>query len=434
MKGSGRVTRARGRSAWLVWGLVASFYFVALFHRMSMGVAALDAEERFGVSPGALATFTALQLGLYLAMQVPAGLAADRLGPRRTLAIGLALMAAGELAFAFAPSMPIALGGRALVGIGDACIFLNVLRIGQNWFPAARYALLASLAGIAGAAGQIFTTVPLGAALGVFGWTPTFAASGALTAVLVVVCLSVVRDRPVDGGASTAAPAHEPIGRTLRHAWATPATRHGFWVHVGLMGTFVTVTALWGYPYLVRAQGLSPGSARAQLLACVVAFAVGAPLVGAVVARRPAARAHVLAGLGACLSALWAVVLAWPGAVAPMSLVTAALLLTGACGGAGLVAFDLAREGNPPQRAGAASGLVNTGGFLAAVTAQLLIGALLEIGGDASFDRALWPMVGIAALGAANAARHGRRRARAGRGHPPFDGRPRPVAGLSPSG
>jgi MFS family permease len=367
-------------------------------------------------------------------MQVPAGLAADRLGPRRTLAIGLALMAAGELAFAVATTMPVALGGRALVGIGDACIFLNVLRIGQNWFPARRYALLASLAGIAGAAGQVVTTIPLGAALGVLGWTTTFAASGVLTAALVVACLVVVRDRPAGGGTPVTPPDHEPIGRTLRHAWATPATRQGFWVHVGLMGTFVTITALWGYPYLVRAQGLSPGSARAQLLLCVVAFAVGAPLAGALVARRPGVRSQGLAGLGAALAALWAVVLAWPGVVAPMPLVTAALLLTGLCGGAGLVAFDLAREGNPPGRAGAASGLVNTGGFLAAVAGQLLIGALLETGGDAAFDRALWPMVGIAALGAANAARHGRRRTRAGRAHPPLDGRPRPVAGLSPSG
>jgi hypothetical protein len=36
--------------------LAASFYVVALFHRMSLGVASLDAQERFGLSAGTIAT------------------------------------------------------------------------------------------------------------------------------------------------------------------------------------------------------------------------------------------------------------------------------------------------------------------------------------------------------------------------------------------
>ena len=46
-----------------------------------------------------------------------------------TAAMALALMAAGELLFAFATSLPLGLAGRGLVGIGDALTFLNVLRL-----------------------------------------------------------------------------------------------------------------------------------------------------------------------------------------------------------------------------------------------------------------------------------------------------------------
>jgi hypothetical protein len=49
------------RRAWLVWGLAAGFYLVALFHRMSLGVASLDAQRRFDLSPGTIATLSALQ-------------------------------------------------------------------------------------------------------------------------------------------------------------------------------------------------------------------------------------------------------------------------------------------------------------------------------------------------------------------------------------
>ena len=85
--------------------MAAAFYLVAIFHRMSLGVASLDASERFGVSTSAIALLSTVQLGVYLAMQIPAGLLADRLGPRRSLTLGLLAMGVGELLFAFSPAL-----------------------------------------------------------------------------------------------------------------------------------------------------------------------------------------------------------------------------------------------------------------------------------------------------------------------------------------
>ena len=68
-------------------------------------------------------------------MQLPAGFAADRIGPRRTLALGVLAIVVGETLFALAHSLPVAVVGRALVGVGDAVTFVNVLRLVQNLFP-----------------------------------------------------------------------------------------------------------------------------------------------------------------------------------------------------------------------------------------------------------------------------------------------------------
>src|SRR4051794_41733910 len=80
--------RARPRSGWLVWGFAAGLYFVAVFHRMVLGVPALEAERRYHVGAGALSAFTAVHLAAYLAMQVPGGLAAGRIAPPRSLPAG----------------------------------------------------------------------------------------------------------------------------------------------------------------------------------------------------------------------------------------------------------------------------------------------------------------------------------------------------------
>src|SRR5690349_7366486 len=193
-----RIQCACMSAAWRMWALAAAFYLVAIFHRMSLGVASLDAAERFGVTTGTIAVLSTVQLGMYLVMQIPAGLLADRIGPRRSLTLGLVAMGVGELLFAVSPSIELAIVGRGLVGVGDACMFLNVLRVAAHWLPQRHYALAAALTAACGAFGQLLSTAPLSAALSGVGWTPTFAASGILTAVLALLAVNRIQDRPYE--------------------------------------------------------------------------------------------------------------------------------------------------------------------------------------------------------------------------------------------
>src|SRR4051812_33561400 len=275
----------RPGQAWVVWGFAAGLYFVAVFHRMVLGVAALEAERRYHVGPGALSAFTAIQLGVYLAMQVPVGLAADRIGPRRSLAAGMTAIAAGEAIFALTGTFGAGLAGRALIGLGDAFIFVNVLRVAHTWFEPSRAALLTALTSLLGALGQLLTTIPAHLALDGLGWTTTFAGAAAITAVLAAGALGVVRDAPAARAASGDQPAPAPppqdaVLATLRAAWSGRRTRMGFWAHFGLMTPFVTMTALWGYPWLVQAQGIPRSTAATWLASSIVALAPPAPFVG----------------------------------------------------------------------------------------------------------------------------------------------------------
>ena len=45
-----------GRKAWAVWGAAISVYVLAVFHRTSLGVAGLEAAERFGITSAQLST------------------------------------------------------------------------------------------------------------------------------------------------------------------------------------------------------------------------------------------------------------------------------------------------------------------------------------------------------------------------------------------
>lgn len=102
------------------------------------------------------------------------------------------------------------------------------------------------------------------------------------------------------------------------------------------------------------------------------------PLIGQLTMRYPFSRSTlVLAIVGAAIAA-WTTVLLWPGR-APLWLLTALVVIIAVGGPGSMIGFDMARTFNPPTRLGSASGIVNTGGFIATLTAVALVGVVLDL-------------------------------------------------------
>src|SRR3954470_13151713 len=147
--------------AYVAWLVALSAYVVAVFHRASLGVAAVDAQQRFSAGASAVSLFLVLQLAVYAAMQIPVGVALDRFGSRIMVVAGAVTMAAGQLLLAVATDVPTAVGARVLVGAGDAMTFISVLRVVSFWFPGRTVPLITQLTGILGQVGQIVAAYPL---------------------------------------------------------------------------------------------------------------------------------------------------------------------------------------------------------------------------------------------------------------------------------
>ncbi|MGA5322059.1 MFS transporter [Streptomyces seoulensis] len=372
-----------GRRAVAVWSIGVAVYFVAVIFRTSLGVAGLDAADRFHVNASALSTFSILQLLVYAGMQIPVGLLVDRLGTKKVLCLGAVLFTAGQLGFAFSPSYGTALASRALLGCGDAMTFISVLRLGTRWFPARRGPFVAQLAGLVGMAGNLVSTLVLARLLHGLGWTPAFAGSAVAGVVVLVLTLLFLRDHP-EGFEPEPFP-HQGaayVRRQIAEAWREPGTRLGMWVHFTTQFPAMVFLLLWGLPFLVQAQGLSRATAGELLTLVVLSNMVVGLVYGQVVARHQAARLPLALGTVAATAVMWALTLAWPGAHAPMPLLLALCVVLGACGPASMLGFDFARPANPPERQGTASGITNMGGFIASMTTLFAIGVLLDATGD----------------------------------------------------
>src|ERR1700737_5057755 len=182
--------------AWIVWSTGLLAYIVAVLDRTTLGVSGLEAANRFGASPGVLSTFVVLQVVVYAAAQVPAGLLLDRFGSKALIVAGAALMASGQLVLAFTESLPAAIAARAVVGLGDALTFISVLRLVPHWFPPRQVPLVTQLTGICGQLGQVLSAVPFFGLLPGAGWTVAYTSAAALGLLSIALTLAVVSDTP----------------------------------------------------------------------------------------------------------------------------------------------------------------------------------------------------------------------------------------------
>lgn len=370
---------------WVVWGSGLLAYVVAVLNRTTFGVSGLDAADRFGVGPAALSSFVVLQIVVYAGMQVPAGVLLDRFGPRAMIATGVAVMSAGQLTLALTHSLPTAVGAYGTVGLGDAFVFISVIRLLPNWFAPHHVPLLTQLTAITGQYGQVLSAVPFLALLLHGGWTVAYLSAAALGALAAVLTLALVRDTPQPVAVAAPPRTFRATVSDIKAVWSRPGTQLGFFTHVGTPFSMTVFALMWGVPYLTTAQGMSRSAAGGLLTLSVLAFTAAGIAVGIVSGRYPQRRAAlVLVTIGAT-ALIWTVVLALPFP-APAWLLVTLVVVIALAQPVSVIAFDFARTFNPPALLGTAQGMVNTGGFIAALLMMPTMGLIIGAAGGFSFD------------------------------------------------
>ncbi|WP_228389153.1 MFS transporter [Cumulibacter manganitolerans] len=368
----GRPTRA----IWTLYAAGVFAYIVAVFNRTSFGVAAIPAAERFHASASDISMFAVVQLLVYAGMQIPVGVLVDRYGPRRLVVIGTLTMAVGQALLSVATSVSPALIARILIGGGDAFIFACVLRKVADVFPPRMVPHITQLTGLLGQVGQLISAIPFALLVGSTSWTTSFLVVAATAVLAWVLAFAFFR-----GGPSAPHKLQEmrpsDVGRQIASAWRHPGTRLGFWSHFVTPFSVTTFAMLWGFPFMTVGLGYSHGTASAMLTISVLVAILAAPLMGRFVARHPLRRSTIVLACAVAAAAGWTVVIAWPGTAPPW--VLAVLMVLISLGGPGsMVGFDFARTFNPSSRLGTATGIVNVGGFAAALTTMFAMGLVLD--------------------------------------------------------
>ncbi|WP_051191524.1 MFS transporter [Microbacterium luticocti] len=382
--------------AWLIWGVAVAAYILAVTNRTSLAAVGVDAAHRFDADASTLSMFAVLQLAVYGFMQLPVGMLLDRLGTRPIIVTGMVLMAVGQLVMALSPNVGIAIGARMLIGAGDAAVFPSVLRVVATWFPAQRGSLMVQLTGIVGLTGQLLAIAPLATLVHATGWSIAFGSLAGLCILFAILLLAVVRNHPptmaadlsvnTDTGAIQVVTSAVDTRIGLKATWSHPGTRLAFWSHFTTPFAGTAFIMLWGIPFLTAGEGLTSAQAALVTTVYVVVGMLLGPVMGALSGRMPNHRSRMLVLPTVAFQMLaWLAVIAWP-TPAPLWLLFVLAVAMGTGGPASMIAFDHARTHNPSHRLSTATGITNTGGFIAGLVAIFLIGAALDLQGAGTPD------------------------------------------------
>ena len=182
------------RRRWRIACLLGIGVLVNYFDRVNLTVSESDLHAAFGISAITFGYLSGAYNWTYALCQLPVGVILDKFGIRRVGRISIFLWAIASFAAAITPTLWGLFAARLLLGIGEAPTFpANAKAVGR-WFPQGERSFATSLFDSAAKFAPAVGVPLLGLLLLRVGWRWSFAATGLISLLYLVLFSSVYRD------------------------------------------------------------------------------------------------------------------------------------------------------------------------------------------------------------------------------------------------
>ncbi|MFC3088173.1 MFS transporter [Tabrizicola soli] len=339
-------------------------YVLSQFYRAFLAVMTPVLTKELGVSAADLASASGWWFLAFAAMQVPIGAWLDRVGPRLTTGLLLALGAGGAVLFSQATGALQIKLAMALIGAGCAPVLMAGYFIFARSFSPTVFGTLAALMLGVGTLGNVASALPLSWTVAAFGWRETMLGLAVITGAVALAILALVRD-----------PERLEAGRrgSLIELLRMPALWPILAMMVVCYAPIAGLRGLWIGPYFADVHGAD------QLEIGRISLWVGLAMVAGNFAYGPLDRIFsrrkwlVIAGNAAAVACLFAL---WWFAAAPPAVTTAILVAAGFLGASFPIVLAHGRSFVPPHLTGRGVTLLNLFGIAPIGIAQIITGRI----------------------------------------------------------
>lgn len=370
------------RYRWLIWLILAATYVFVTFHRMSAAVVKDDLQKAFGIGAVQFAVIGSMYFYAYFIMQIPSGILADKIGPKKTVFIFSLIAAVGSIFFGLAPSLNIAYISRFFVGIGVSVVFVCLVKIQSRWFYSRNFALMIGFSGLAANLGAIIAQTPLVIAVNNFGWRNTFVYMGIIMVMFAVLTFIFVKDDPTDMGLPgmdeienrPRVTVNLNIFQALGSILSNPRTWIISVVYIGLYTGYTVILGTFGTPFLMTVYSIKKVEAANYIISAVVGSAVSGLVIG-YLSDKFKARKSILIISSVVTLIMWVIFIY---VKLPLTSLSVYLFVFGFMMTAFTLCWTVGNEVNDRRLSGMATGVVNCVGFLGAAIIPVIMGNILD--------------------------------------------------------
>jgi predicted MFS family arabinose efflux permease len=250
-------------------GLIALIlgYVLSQFYRAFLAVLSPVLMTELGATPEILAAASGYWFLAFAAMQIPVGVALDRIGPRLTASTLLMLAALGAALFATAKSAGVIKLAMILIGAGCAPVLMASYYLFARLYPPAAFGTLAGMVIGIGSLGNLAASMPLSLMVDLIGWRGTIWALAACTALISLAIFALLPASERRSTAQTGSvldllrmPALWPILLMMAACYAPAAGLRGLWAGPYLTDVFGADKAAIGRLTLVMGLAMVVGN------------------------------------------------------------------------------------------------------------------------------------------------------------------------------
>lgn len=364
----------------------AVFYLYEYYLRVAPSIMADDLQAAFNLSQAAFGHLAGFYYYAYTPMQIPAGIAMDRFGPRTVLTVASLFCLIGTLLFSNQAYLWLAQLGRFLVGFGSAFGYVGVLKLASDWLPTKYFAITAGICTALGSLGGILGLKYMTTLVQHFGWQKSLWGSawvGLFIALLTGFFLKKGQKTPsletkhIASISPAAGLNFKDIGRYLfsRNMLQNPV----LWIN-GLIGamTYLPVSVfaeLWAVPYF-KTRGFEPRIAASMASVALIGFGLGGPIWG-IVSAKIRSRKKLL-GLGSLLSACFLSSLLYDSSHSAL-VIMILLFLASFFASVEVLVFAVSHDVTPARYSATAAAFTNMLVMLGGALLQPLVGVVLDL-------------------------------------------------------
>lgn len=358
----------------IIFLIPALMYFFSYFHRVSPAVLVYNLVEMFSFKATLIGLISSAYFYSYAIAQIPVGILADSIGPKRTLEIFSLIMALGTLIFAFGSSEAVLIAGRALIGFGAGGIFIPSLRLFSYWFKPREYATVTGTLMFSGNLGALFATAPLAIAISSLGWRGTMLFAFLIIILSSFLCHFLVGDSPVREEERRERISFLKIVKTvLRVKNFVLLYAIAFLVY----GSLMIFQGLWGGRFLSDIYGFSREDSSFILLLIALGVMLASP-TGGLVSDRILKRRKPVMVISSLLMFLSWIPLALLTSELSRGMIYGVAILMGISTGLRVIDMTIGKESLPEEILGRGLGLLNISYFIGAAIFQPFMGFIMD--------------------------------------------------------